>query len=103
MCIGKISSLSNCILSFAANFCLHYFIYTENFLKNGKQANSILSILMIMFINFHMLFYGKRFATGWFWIVSGGFQNLVDRYFPDKQLQQPGNLDKTLADFFPEP
>jgi hypothetical protein len=30
-------------------------------------------------------------------------QHLVDRYIPDKRLQQLSDLEKTLHDFFPEP
>ena len=30
-------------------------------------------------------------------------QSLVDRYIPDKQLQQFSDLDRTLHDFFLEP
>lgn len=29
-------------------------------------------------------------------------QNLVDRYHPDKEMQELSDLDRTLRDFFPE-
>ena len=35
--------------------------------------------------------------------TSNQAQQLVDRYMPDKQLQQLSDLEKTLHDFFPEP